>query len=223
MTPTEEAKNFLKKRLNAEHHMTLSMREEMTYAAKEIISIAKKYNIPIGKLSSATDPIIQQKIEAVIQRLIEALYNEVEDICIQADEEQRNYILAFINMSIYGMTLSSRITSWANKFIPEVKKMYDTKFFDTWSRIPIKTGAPQGMDRLLRHTISRAWMESKKQSMMNKGAKYFSTHRGSSYPCATCDDEQAKGIQPISMFSLPLHNNCCCYALFYDENQQPIK
>jgi len=222
MTPTQEAKQFLIKRLNAEQRMSSLLEEELLLSAEKIVDIAHKYNIPIGRLSSTNDPIVQEEIEKVIQELIEALYEDVEELCIKADKEQRQYIIAFITTSVFGMTLLSRIDKWARDFSVWARLMYDKGYFDKSVRIPMKIGANYGMDRLLRHTIARAWMESKKHNAIDSGARYFSTHRGSSYPCTICDDEQAKGIQPISAFSLPLHNNCCCYAIFYDENKQPL-
>ena len=47
--------------------------------------------------------------------------------------------------------------------------------------------------------------------MKRNGAIGYMVYRGSSYPCAICDDNAR--FHPITEISLPVHSRCCCYAL----------
>lgn len=216
------AKEYLQQRLSAERNMSKVIVSRFKEAIRRILAIFDRYDIE-PKEALVLPLQAEREIEAVIKWLTKTLHTDVEELCFAADKKQKDHIVAFVNKAIIGMTLASRIKKWAEGYVGWVRAMYAKGLLhDVPPALPMKSGSQYGMDRLLRHTIARAWMEAKKQKAMDNDAVFFSTHRGSSYPCAVCDDEQAKGLQPISQFSLPLHNNCCCYATFYNKDKQPI-
>lgn len=216
------AKQYIRKRLQAESDMIDILDVRVKEAIVKILAVLKKYNIKPKDIHHIPNNTARKEIDDIIKWLIDTLFDDVQTIAIEADTSQKDYITAFITMPIAGLTVYSRIEAWAKSIYEWFASLYAHGLKATPNVLPHKTGSVYGMGRLLRHTIARAWMEAKKQKAMDNDAVFFSTHRGSSYPCAVCDDEQAKGLQPISQFSLPLHNNCCCYATFYNKDKQPI-
>lgn len=67
-------------------------------------------------------------------------------------------------------------------------------------------------------TIAIAWGREEKNFARRNGAVGFRIHRGSSYPCAVCN-EAAIGIHKMTDDAPPLHANCVCYVEYiYEEN-----
>lgn len=228
MRQEQEAKAYLRKRLGAEHQMSANLEEALVIYARKICELAVKYNISVGKLLTSNTPMLKKELDRLMQEFIDELYDDVVELSEDADKDRKAFILAFINTRIFTMTLHTRIEKWAKEYFSWVMQSYDNGMFGkdgmTMPKegIPTRIGAMYGLDRLLRHTIARAWMESRRQNARDNGALYFSAHRGSSYDCGACDDNAARGIQPMLNFNLPLHNNCCCYAIFYDAAKRPI-
>lgn len=70
-------------------------------------------------------------------------------------------------------------------------------------------------------TIAIAWGRELRNYAKRNSAIGFRVHRGSSYPCAICDDEVADGIHPITDDMPPFHLNCVCYVeIIYKEEEQ---
>ncbi len=76
--------------------------------------------------------------------------------------------------------------------------------------------AYQNVVRNAQGIISLAWGRAEREYGEENGAAGFIVHRGSSYPCAVCDDEVAKGVQSLeNTGSLPpFHPRCCCFIEF---------
>ena len=73
----------------------------------------------------------------------------------------------------------------------------------------------QNLMRNVRHTIALAWGRAEQEY----GAIGFRVFRGSSYPCAICDDECAY-VHKVGDMVVPVHANCRCYIVFIYENEQ---
>lgn len=61
--------------------------------------------------------------------------------------------------------------------------------------------------------ISLAWGQAEQQYGKESGATGFRVYRGSSFPCAVCDDECAY-VHSLSDPHPPFHINCVCYTRF---------
>lgn len=61
--------------------------------------------------------------------------------------------------------------------------------------------------------ISLSWGKAEQQYGKENGATGFRVYRGSSYPCAICDDECAY-VHSFSDPYPPFHINCVCYTRF---------
>lgn len=65
---------------------------------------------------------------------------------------------------------------------------------------------------LSRNDIGLAWMWWYGEQALKNGATGFYSFRGSSYPCALCDD--MTGFHPIQDYKYQWHVNCRCYFVF---------
>ncbi len=65
---------------------------------------------------------------------------------------------------------------------------------------------------LSRNDIGLAWMWWYGDQALRNGAMGFYSFRGSSYPCAICDD--MVGFHPIQDYKYQWHINCRCYFVF---------
>ena len=77
----------------------------------------------------------------------------------------------------------------------------------------------QNIMRNVRHTIALAWGRAEQEYGEKNGAIGFRVFRGSSYPCAICDDECAY-VHKVGEMVVPVHVNCRCYIVFIYENEQ---
>ena len=63
-------------------------------------------------------------------------------------------------------------------------------------------------------TARMAWSHSQYVQALEEGKDGYFCFRGSSYPCDLCD-EVCSVFHPIEQgMVLPVHSNCCCYAVF---------
>lgn len=67
--------------------------------------------------------------------------------------------------------------------------------------------------RNVRETVSAAWSEAVMEYGRESGAVGYRVLRGSSYPCAVCDDLTV-GIHPMDESLVPAHTSCRCYVVF---------
>lgn len=77
----------------------------------------------------------------------------------------------------------------------------------------------QNIMRNVRHTIALAWGRAEQEYGEKNGAIGFRVFRGSSYPCAICDDECAYVHRMDDPFP-PFHVSCRCFVEFIYENKQ---
>lgn len=70
-------------------------------------------------------------------------------------------------------------------------------------------------------TISLSWAEAEKERGKKDKAIGFTVHRGSSYPCETCEHETTYRHTWKDPFP-PYHPHCACFVkFFYSENPEP--
>lgn len=74
----------------------------------------------------------------------------------------------------------------------------------------VTTSSFYALNVLARNTIARGWME--RWRGMHPNATMFYSARGSSYPCAQCDD--MVGWHPIEEYEGLWHPNCKCIFIF---------
>lgn len=101
---------------------------------------------------------------------------------------------------------------YSNKYVVEAIKSspsasYIRNMYATGKGI--YNSATNNIFRLLRYTVSDAWMWYDFESMRKYGVTKYYVRRGSSYPCALCDS--MVGVHDISEGEIvPIHPNCKC-------------
>ena len=79
--------------------------------------------------------------------------------------------------------------------------------------------AYQNIVRNARAMVSMAWGRAEQEYGQGNGATGFKVFRGSSYPCAACDDETMY-IHKFGDPFPPFHLNCRCYIKFIYNNKE---
>lgn len=220
MTEREKAERFLLERLNAEQSASRNLKAMLVVFANRLLKLYKKYNVSPDSPQAAQIPMLQIEIAKLVREFKDELYDDVELLCVHANEEKKDHIILLINLTIEGMTLKGRIDKWTKEILGQINNLIlnNPKAIS----IPpkdiegiLKIGGGYGMDRLIRQTIADSYMNEWKEQHPN--AEYFISHVSSSNPCKYC--MSVDGVkQPIKDYPTygNYHPNCCCVFLFYN-------
>lgn len=117
----EEAKAFIRKRVEAEISMQNHLDEALLWAAKEIIDISYKYKIKASLFRFSANPELNREVSEVIAKLRQKLYKYTETLSVSVEEESKKVIIPFINQESYGKTLKERIDIYTNRYKYEIE------------------------------------------------------------------------------------------------------
>ena len=117
----EEAKAFIRKRVEAEISMQNHLDEALLWAAKEIIDISYKYKIKASLFKFSANPQLKKEVDAILARLREMIYEYTEKLSVAVDKENRDDIVGFINEESYDHTLKERIGIYTNRYKYELE------------------------------------------------------------------------------------------------------
>ena len=92
----EEAKDYIRKRLEAERSMGKNLRAAMLRAAEKIISISRKYNIPPKMFRFSLDQNLKREVEAVIADLRATIEDYTYTLAVATHNDKEDEILAYI-------------------------------------------------------------------------------------------------------------------------------
>ena len=84
----EEAKAFIRKRVEAEISMQNHLDEALLWAAKEIIDISYKYKIKASLFKFSANPQLKKEVDTILARLREMIYKYTEKLSVAVDELQ---------------------------------------------------------------------------------------------------------------------------------------
>ena len=117
----EEAKAYLRLRLEAEHSMVRNLEHVMREAAERIVDILYSAGLTAEKLAYADLPQrVQWDINAVIDWLNETIDDYFLTLAIYDHEENRDTILPFILGKRHGMTFRERLSDYCGKYRDEL-------------------------------------------------------------------------------------------------------
>jgi hypothetical protein len=159
----QEAKAFIRKRVEAELSMQKHLDEALLWAAKEIITISYKYKIKASMFKFSANPNLKSEVDAVLAKLRAMLYEYTETLSVVVDEAQKDDIIAFINEESYGSTLKERINTYTNRFKYEVEAFIASGLLMGYaaskllSTIRANLSAPYN-NQLFRNTVVRGGM-----------------------------------------------------------------
>lgn len=117
----EEAKDYLRQRLNAELSMKNNLLAIMYQAAKEIIAVSYKYNVSPNQFSFSYNKELQQEVETIIANLRELIEYYTETLAVATHTDEEDHIIAFINRESHGKTLVERINVYSIQFKKELE------------------------------------------------------------------------------------------------------
>ncbi|WP_195507730.1 hypothetical protein [Bacteroides cellulosilyticus] len=117
----EEAKDYLRQRLNAELSMKNNLLAIMYQAAKEIIAVSYKYNVPTNQFSFSYNKELQEEVETIIANLRELIEDYTETLAVATHTDEKEHIISFINRESHGKTLVDRINEYTTQFKKELE------------------------------------------------------------------------------------------------------
>lgn len=117
----QDAKDFIKLRLQAETSMQTHLEELLVQAAREIIDISFKHNIQPSMFRFSANENLRKDVNEVLRKLRELIYDYTETLSVYDRKQERDTIVDFINRKDHGKTLSERINIYCNRFQYEVE------------------------------------------------------------------------------------------------------
>lgn len=117
----EEAKAFIRKRIDAEISMQNHLDEALLWAAKEIIAISYKYKIKASLFRFSTNKELKKEVDAVMAQLRSMIYDYTETLSVSVDKNESDNVTAFINKESYGHTFKERVNIYVNKYRYELE------------------------------------------------------------------------------------------------------
>lgn len=178
----EEAKAFVRKRIEAEISMQNHLEEALMWAAKEIIAISYKYKIKPELFKFSTNNKLLKEVNEVLKQLREMLYEYTETLSVAADRKQKKDIIALINEKTYGHTLKERINTYTERYKYELEAFIaaglaagyaQKKLLDT---VKANISAPY-TNHLFRNTVIRGGMAATR--IKTAGISYGQGHSNS--------------------------------------------
>ena len=112
----EEAKDFLRKRIDAELSAKSHIEEYMVDAARKIVKISNRYNISPRLFRFSANDNLRKEVDAVIRELKEQIIYATETLAVYDREEDKDDIIAFLNTERYGKTFKERVSEYANRY-----------------------------------------------------------------------------------------------------------
>lgn len=112
----EEAKAFLRLRLEAEVSARDNIEEYMAEAAEEIVAISQKYRISPRLFRFSANGDLRREVDEVIRKLKGRVVSATETLAVYDREEDKDAILSYLNGDKYGKTFKERLSEYANRY-----------------------------------------------------------------------------------------------------------
>lgn len=112
----EEAKAFLRLRIEAEISARDNIEKYMVEAAKEIVAISQKYHISPRLFRFSANDNLRREVDEVIRKLKENIIYATETLAVYDRKEDKDSILVYLNGEKYGKTFKERLAEYANRY-----------------------------------------------------------------------------------------------------------
>lgn len=119
----EEAKEYLRGRLQAERSMDRNLRTAMLRAAEKIISISRKYGLSPKMFRFSIDPNLKREVDAVIAELRDTIEDYTYTLAVATHNDKEDDIYAYINRYSYGKTFPERSAIYSNRYRYELEAL----------------------------------------------------------------------------------------------------
>lgn len=190
-------------------------------AVKEIVDIYVTYGFIYGgrlELTANGERRRQEAVVRLIERLEDTICAYVE--AVEGDEEEREALILWLRGENQGATLHQRLQRRVRGLTDHLSSIIEGDALDNGGIIPSDIAVAaggivgfKGIRRLVETEVTRGWQ--RKWGRDHRDAMFVHVFRGSSYPCAICDDVVALGWQLVGSATIPpIHPNCKCYAVY---------
>lgn len=126
----EAAKEYIRRRLDAERSMVYNLEKAMKRAAEKIVEICYSANVNPQTFKYADLPLrVQWDIDEVIQQLQEEVGDYYETLAIADHEEDRDYLMPIIYGEDRGLTFEERLEDYCNKYKNELMLLIGAGLF----------------------------------------------------------------------------------------------
>lgn len=117
----EEAKEYLRQRLDAELSMRTNLQIVMIEAAKQIIDISYRYKISPELFRFVANRQLQEEVDAIILSLLEIIEDYTYTLAVATHEDNKDAIITYITRESYGKTFTQRAREYVDRFSKEVE------------------------------------------------------------------------------------------------------
>lgn len=117
----DEAKAYLRERLNAQLSMQVNLEYVMMVAVKDIVDISYRYNISPYKFRFSANRYLHEEVDAIILALIEMIEDYTYTLAVGGHDEHREEILAYIRRLSHGKTFTERVREYTSRFSKELE------------------------------------------------------------------------------------------------------
>lgn len=206
----EEAKAFVRKRVEAEISMQNHLDEALVWAAKEIITISYKYKIRASLFKFSTNKDLQREVDEVLANLRKMLYEYTETLSVAVEKKESDSIIAYINAETYGHTLKERINTYTNRYKYELEAFIAsglavgygaTKLLST---VRANMSAPYN-NELFRNTVIRGGMVATR--IKSNGISYGQGHSNSARNLLLTLTRYTIGSAWMNIYGTQAYNN----------------
>jgi len=221
------AKNYIRKRLEAQQYTEEGVERSFDKAAEEIAMIVAKYKNRGSVLRFTGSSAMAKEIQAVIDRLIRDIESYIWNNSTpeEATDEENDNIVAFLHEPYHDATFNERRDLYRKNYL---KSLGDIEFDDmeidaVEFEDAIKESSSKWVHRMLllaATTVGLGWMkyylekESKRVvSGEETSAIGFWVYPGSSNPCSYCESMFGR-LHPMDDPMPIYHPNCRCYIVF---------
>ena len=206
----EEAKAFIRKRVDAEISMQNHLDEALLWAAKEIIDISYKYKIKASLFKFSANPQLKKEVDAVLANLREMIYEYTESLSIAVDEESRDDIIGFINEESYDHTLKERIGIYTNRYKYELEAFIGAALLfgmgarKLLSTIKSNLNAPYNNELFRRAVVNKSELAATR--IKSSGVSYGSGHSNCARTLLNTLTRNAVGSAWMNMYGTWAYN-----------------
>lgn len=86
--------------------------------------------------------------------------------------------------------------------------------------VGLSSSGANNVENFGRQSAVLGWEKSRYEREKEEGKTGYMCFRGSTFPCPACDDVCSYVHKIEEGMVLPVHSNCCCYAVFIEEKEE---
>ena len=172
----EEAKAYLRSRINAEISMTDNLERYLREAASRMVDIAMRYNIPPSMFRFSANKAMEKEIDQVVRWLKSKIEEAAMRLAVAYEEEPDDYenIVAYITAENHGKTFRQRNAIYCERFKYEVEAAIAAGLLLSVKKDKIKQSIYNNMAHPYANPIFREAMKEKTAAtrLQSRGISY---------------------------------------------------